>query len=88
MLPQATGPDRRPRTPQGRLRQNYQRRLAEAEAELAATPAEERYDLNRTTAAMAKLDEVYVSGALVRALDPELRRLRRAQRIADRRLAS
>lgn len=73
---------RGPRTSQGRLVANYHRRVAAARAVVAG--AERPYDRDRMTAEMFELDATYVSGALARLSDPEIRRLRAADRRARR----
>lgn len=70
-------PADRPRTSDGRLRARYDERLADARAA----------NLDGTAAELAKIDDAYVSGAIVRNLDPETRRLR-AQVRADPRTRS
>src|SRR5205085_661369 len=66
-----------------RLQQRQRQREAVARAVAKAVPAPERFELDRMTRAAAALDTAYVAGAPVRALDPEIRRLRRLLRDAS-----
>lgn len=80
IMPRADGYDGPPTMTPDRVRrlQDRQReRERAARAAVEATPAAERFASDRMTPATSLLDAAYVSGAPVRSIDPEVRRLRR-----------
>ena len=75
----------RPRTPLGRLRESYRTRVDNIRTQLAALGPQSPFE-NRTEAArrqlLAELDTYYVGAAPLRSIDPDVRRLRKAERRA------
>ena len=79
------------RTSYGRRIASYWQRLDHVRQQLTDLgPASPHYDVHdqERRQLLAELDEVFVSAAPLRSADPQVRRLRAAQRRADRREAS